>query len=50
MYDHINRAAAMNDPKTVASLDPILGGPGWKERLIRDVPLGQEMNERFAKN
>jgi three-Cys-motif partner protein len=47
MYDHINRAAAMNDPKTVASLDPILGGPGWKDRLIRDVPLGQEIERTF---
>ena len=47
MYDHINRAAAMNDPKTIASLDPILGGPGWKDRLIRDVPLGLEIERTF---
>jgi three-Cys-motif partner protein len=47
MYDHVNRAAAMNDHKTVASLDPILGGPGWKDRLIRDVPLGQEIERTF---
>jgi three-Cys-motif partner protein len=47
MYDFVNRAAAMNDPKTVAPLDPILGGPGWKSRLQRDVPLGQEIERTF---
>ncbi|MEH2485754.1 three-Cys-motif partner protein TcmP [Bradyrhizobium sp. AZCC 2230] len=43
MYDFVNRAAAMSDPKTIESLDPILGGPGWKGRLKGDVPLGQEI-------
>jgi three-Cys-motif partner protein len=33
MHDFINRAVAMSDPKTIASLDPILGGPGWGNRL-----------------
>jgi three-Cys-motif partner protein len=33
MYDFINRGVAMSDPKTVASFDPILGGPGWGDRL-----------------
>jgi three-Cys-motif partner protein len=33
MYDFINRAASMSDAKTIASLDPILGGPNWEERL-----------------
>lgn len=47
MYDHINRAAAMNDPKTVASFDKILGGPGWKSRLVGDIPLGQEIERMF---
>jgi three-Cys-motif partner protein len=47
MYDFVNRAAAMDDPKTIASLDPILGGPGWKARLQRDVPLGQEIERTF---
>jgi three-Cys-motif partner protein len=47
MYDFVNRAAAMDDPKTIASLDPILGGPGWKSRLQRDVPLGQEVERTF---
>jgi three-Cys-motif partner protein len=47
MYDFVNRAAAMDDPKTIASLDPILGGPGWKARLQGDVPLGQEVERTF---
>jgi hypothetical protein len=47
MYDFVNRAAAMDDPKTIASLDPILGGPGWKTRLQHDVPLGQEIERTF---
>jgi len=33
MYDFINRGVAMSDATTVASFDPILGGPGWNERL-----------------
>jgi three-Cys-motif partner protein len=47
MYDFVNRAVAMDDPKTVASLDAILGGPGWKQRLIHDLPLGQEIERTF---
>jgi three-Cys-motif partner protein len=47
MYDFVNRAAAMDDPKTIASLDQILGGPGWKARLQHDVPLGQEIERTF---
>jgi three-Cys-motif partner protein len=47
MYDFVNRAAAMDEPKTIASLDPILGGPGWKSRLQHDVPLGQEIERTF---
>ena len=33
MYDFVNRAAGMSDPKTIASLNPILGGEGWSDRL-----------------
>jgi three-Cys-motif partner protein len=47
MYDFVNRAAAMSDPRTIASLNPILGGPGWKDRLVGDVPLGQEIERTF---
>jgi three-Cys-motif partner protein len=47
MYDFVNRAAAMSDAKTVASLDPIMGGPGWKSRLTGDLPPGQEIERTF---
>ncbi len=40
MYDFINRGVAMSDPKTVASFDPILGGPNWGDRL--DPELAKE--------
>jgi three-Cys-motif partner protein len=30
MYDFVNRAASMSDAKTIASLDPILGGVEWE--------------------
>jgi three-Cys-motif partner protein len=33
MYDFINRAVAMSDANTIASFDPILGGPDWNARL-----------------
>lgn len=32
MYDFVNRAASMNDKRTVASLDPILAGANWEKR------------------
>ncbi len=31
MYDFVNRAASMSDEKTIASLNPILGGPNWQD-------------------
>jgi hypothetical protein len=37
----------MDDPKTVASLNSILGGAGWKSRLKGDVPLGEEVERTF---
>jgi hypothetical protein len=42
MYDHINRFAASDDPNIIQSLDPILGGPGWKERLERERGGGRK--------
>ena len=33
MYDHINQFVNHPDEKIIASLDPILGGPGWQGRL-----------------
>jgi three-Cys-motif partner protein len=33
MYDFVNRFVASQDETIVASLDPILGGSGWRDRL-----------------
>jgi three-Cys-motif partner protein len=40
MYDFINRFASDNRPEIIASLEPILGGPNWRERLDNDLPQG----------
>jgi three-Cys-motif partner protein len=47
MYDFINRAASMPDPRTIASLDPILGGPGWEQRLDPSLPRGLAVEKLF---
>lgn len=47
MYDHINRFAASPDPKTIESLDPILGGAGWQARLDPDLPPGLAVEQLF---
>jgi three-Cys-motif partner protein len=47
MYDFANPAASMRDPKTIASLDPILGGPGWEQRLDPGLPRGLAVEKLF---
>jgi three-Cys-motif partner protein len=47
MYEHINRFAYSDDPLHIASLDPILGGPGWRERLDKDLPRGAAVEKLF---
>lgn len=47
MYDFVNRAAAMSDQKTIASLDPILGGAGWEARLPPGLPRGRAVEKLF---
>lgn len=47
MYDHINRFAASTDPTIVETLDPILGGPKWAERLDADLPRGLAVEKLF---
>jgi three-Cys-motif partner protein len=47
MYDFINRAASMSDAKTIASLDPILGGPNWEERLDPHLYRGRAVEKLF---
>jgi three-Cys-motif partner protein len=50
MYDFVNRAASMNDAKTIASLDPILGGPAWETRLDTSLPRGRSVEKLFRDN
>jgi three-Cys-motif partner protein len=47
MYDFVNRAASMSDAKTIASLDPILGGPNWEKRLDPSLPRGRAIEKLF---
>ena len=47
MYEFINRFAYSDDPDTVASLDPILGGPGWGNRLDPDLRRGPAVEKLF---
>lgn len=50
MYDFVNRAASMNDEKTIASLDPILGGADWEKRLDPRMPRGRAVEKLFRDN
>lgn len=50
MYDFVNRAASMNDAKTISSLDPILGGPGWDKRLDPALTRGRAVEKLFRDN
>jgi three-Cys-motif partner protein len=47
MYDFVNRAASMNDARTIASLEPILGGPNWESRLDPSQPRGRAVEKLF---
>jgi three-Cys-motif partner protein len=47
MYDFVNRAASMTDAKTIASLDPILGGTDWEKRLDLKLPRGRAVEKLF---
>jgi three-Cys-motif partner protein len=50
MYDFVNRAASMSDAKTIASLDPILGGLGWEARLDPHIARGRAVEKLFRDN
>ena len=47
MYDFVNRFARSDDEATIASLDPILGGPGWRQRLDTALPRGAAVEKLF---
>jgi three-Cys-motif partner protein len=50
MYDFVNRAASISDAKTIASLDPILGGPKWEARLDPTLSRGRAVEKLFRDN
>ena len=47
MYEFINRFVHSDDAETIASLDPILGGQGWHDRLNPSLPQGAAALELF---
>jgi three-Cys-motif partner protein len=47
MYDFVNRFASSDGPEIIASLDPILGGTGWRDRLDQTLPRGLAVEKLF---
>jgi three-Cys-motif partner protein len=47
MYEFVNRFAHSDDKDIVSSLDPILGGPGWRGRLDSNLPRGLAVEKLF---
>lgn len=47
MYEFVNRFASSDDERTIASLNPILGGPGWRARLDPELPRGVGVEKLF---
>jgi three-Cys-motif partner protein len=47
MYEFVNRFAYSDDEDIISSLDPILGGPGWRNRLDPSLPRGPAVEKLF---
>jgi three-Cys-motif partner protein len=47
MYSFVSRFIEHPDEKIIASLDPILGGPKWKDRLDPSLPKGLAVEKLF---
>ena len=47
MYGHVSRFLTHPDEKIIASLDPILGGPGWRQRLDPTMRPGPAVEKLF---
>jgi hypothetical protein len=47
MYDFINRFAYSDDVEIIDSMAPILGGPGWPDRLDPKLPRGLAVEKLF---
>lgn len=47
MYAFVSRFVNDDRPEIIASLDPILGGPGWRDRLDQHLPRGLAVEKLF---
>jgi three-Cys-motif partner protein len=47
MYSFIHRFAYGDDDEIIRSLDPILGGPGWRDRLDPSLDRGPAVEKLF---
>jgi three-Cys-motif partner protein len=47
MYAFVQRFVYSDDPDTIASLNPILGGPGWRDRLDPSLERGPAAEKLF---
>lgn len=47
MYSFVSRFVETEDEDIVESLNPILGGPGWQNRLDRSLPIGEAVLKLF---
>lgn len=47
MYEFINRFSYSDDGATITSLDSILGGPGWRDRLDGSLSRGLAVEKLF---
>ena len=47
MFDHVNRFAYSLDEATIRSIDPILGGSGWQDRLDLSLSRGRAAEKLF---
>lgn len=47
MYGHISRFLTSPDEATIDSLNPIFGGPGWRDRLDKSMPRGPAAEKLF---
>ena len=47
MYEFVNRFSNSDDATTIESLNPILGGPGWRTRLDSGLARGDAVAKLF---
>jgi hypothetical protein len=47
MYDFIHRFYASDDIDIITSLEPILGGQNWRDRLDGSLPRGPAVEKLF---